>query len=116
MNAATFELAKLPPAAADPAAIPVVEVRGEVDVTNAGEFAQALAAHGPGLLVVDLSQAEYLDSAGFAVLARLLTRRQLAAVAAPGTVARSAMTLLGLPVHDTVDSARRSLGAEGPAA
>jgi ABC-type transporter Mla MlaB component len=109
MNAATFELTTLPLPADDQAGIRVVQVRGDVDVTNTAEFGEALTRLGSGPLIVDLSQADYFDSAGFAVLARLLIRGHLTAVAAPGSVACSAMTLLGLPFHDTIDSARRAL-------
>ncbi|MES9521548.1 STAS domain-containing protein [Streptomyces capoamus] len=42
-------------------------VRGEIDMSNAGSLAEALAA-GAGPLVVDLTGVEYLDSAGLSVL------------------------------------------------
>jgi anti-sigma B factor antagonist len=50
--------------------VPVLTVSGEIDMSNAGVFATALAeavgGHGP--LIVDLSAVEYLDSAGLAAL------------------------------------------------
>ena len=49
---------------------PVLTVAGEIDMSNAGSFATALAeavaGHGP--LLVDLTAVEYLDSAGLAAL------------------------------------------------
>jgi anti-anti-sigma factor len=59
-------------------AIAVVEVRGEVDAANAAELEAALAGLACPALVVDLSGAGYFDSAGFAVLDRLLARTPLA--------------------------------------
>ena len=50
--------------------------------------------------VVDLSQAGYLDSAGFAVLNRLLAKPALAIVVAPGSAQRTAAHLMGrIPLH-----------------
>lgn len=48
----------------------VLVVRGEIDLANAGELADALAAlaGAGGTVTVDLSAAEYLDSAGIKVL------------------------------------------------
>jgi anti-sigma B factor antagonist len=57
--------------------IPVVTVAGEIDMSNAGRFRDALglaaAAVDGGSFVVDLTGVEYLDSAGVHVLSR--TRR-----------------------------------------
>ena len=48
----------------------IVSARGEIDLSNAGEFAAALrdaadAAHG---LIVDLTELTYIDSSGIAAL------------------------------------------------
>ena len=52
--------------------IPVVTVAGEIDMSNAGRFRDALglaaAAMDGGSFVVDLTGVEYLDSAGVHVL------------------------------------------------
>ena len=90
-------------------AVPVVEIRGEIDAGNAASFETALADLASPALVVDLSGAGYLDSAGFAVLDRLLARTALAVVVAPGSVLRTAAQLVGVPIHDTVDQAQASL-------
>ncbi|MFI0502421.1 STAS domain-containing protein [Streptomyces albogriseolus] len=42
-------------------------VGGEIDMSNAGRLAEALDSC-PGPLVVDLTEVEYLDSAGLSVL------------------------------------------------
>jgi anti-sigma B factor antagonist len=53
-----------------PDGTPVVTVTGEIDMSNAGIFRDALirAASPDGRLVVDLTGVEYLDSAGLTVL------------------------------------------------
>ncbi|MEU4570253.1 STAS domain-containing protein [Micromonospora sp. NPDC023956] len=54
-----------------PDGTPVLAAAGEVDMSNADDFAAALAeavATTSGPLVVDLTALEYLDSAGLAVL------------------------------------------------
>ena len=104
MTAAAFELTTLPDAG-----VTVAEVRGEVDVTNAAAFGDALARLGPGPLIVDLSGAGYFDSAGYAVLARMLTSGRLTVVAPPGSIAHAALSLFGLTFHDSVSGARRWL-------
>ncbi len=70
MNTAGLELTVLPLPAGDAAAVPVVQVRGDADATSAGTLQAELARLAPGGLIVDLSQARYFDSAGFACLAR----------------------------------------------
>jgi anti-sigma B factor antagonist len=104
-----FELRTAEPGAGE--VIPVAAVRGDVDAGNAADFEAALAALASPALVVDLSGASYVDSAGFAVLDRLLARTVLAIVLVPGSVLRTAAQLIGIPFHDTVDQARASLRA-----
>lgn len=87
----------------------VVEILGKVDVTNAGQLQHELAQLAPGSLIIDLSRAGYFDSAGFAVLDRLLARQPVAIVAAPGSILSAAMTLLRLPFHDSANAALASL-------
>lgn len=89
--------------------IPVVEIHGEIDAGNAGDFQAALAGLASPALVVDLSQVSYFDSAGFAVIDQLLSRRRLAVVVAPGSVLRTAAVLMNLAFHDSVDDARAAL-------
>ncbi|KOV93052.1 MULTISPECIES: STAS domain-containing protein [unclassified Streptomyces] len=53
-------------------------VRGEIDMSNAGSLDEALAAES-GPVVVDLTEVEYLDSAGLSVLFAHADRLELIA-------------------------------------
>ena len=53
-------------------------VGGEIDMSNAGRLAEALDSR-PGPLVVDLTEVEYLDSAGLSVLFAHAARIELVA-------------------------------------
>jgi len=88
----------------------LVELAGEVDVTSARAFTEAVAnAAGRAPIVLDLTNVKYLDSAGFAALDGLLGERRIAVVLAPHAPTRGAATLVGLPFHDTVDGAVAAL-------
>lgn len=90
----------------------VVEARGEIDATNAPQFQRELApmaASHP--LILDLTPLQYLDSAGFAVLDRILAAGSLRLVISPSSVLRRAAVLMGVPFHDSVDQAGDALGA-----
>ncbi len=110
MNTASFELTVLRPAPEAGTGVPVARVSGDVDTTNAAQLRQALTDLASGGLVVDLSAVGYFDSAGFAVLDRMLAGTGMAVVVAPDSVVRTAMTLIHLPFHDTIDAARAALG------
>lgn len=105
----SFELIPLPTTRTDMASIPVMQLCGDIDVTNAAALQQALTKHTNGALIVDLGCVGYFDSAGFAVLDRLLSRGRLAVVAPPGSVVRPAIALMDLPFHDTIDAAEAFL-------
>jgi anti-sigma B factor antagonist len=104
-------------------AVTVAEVRGEIDMATCDAMAEPLfeqldAAH-PGL-VVDLSEVEFMGSAGLAVLIEAHQRTQqgtttLAIVAPDQSPASRALTVSGLvqflPVHRTVHEAMRSMPA-----
>lgn len=107
----TFTLTTLPPDGKD---IPVAMVRGDVDVTSAAELRSALAGRAGPALVVDLSEAGYFDSAGFAVLDDLLGRLPLAIVVVPGSLIRTAMALMNVPFCDSVRDARAVLRTRVP--
>jgi len=65
-----------------PDGIPVVSAVGEIDMSNAEAFRVALgAAADGGQLVVDLTGAEYLDSAGIHALYAVAPRVRLIATA-----------------------------------
>jgi anti-sigma B factor antagonist len=109
VNPGNFELTTARHSCADGTEIPVAQLRGDIDVTNAARLGQDLADLATDGLVVDLSRISYFDSAGFAVLDRLLSQHAMAVVIMPASVVRTAMTLMGLPFHDSVDDAVAAL-------
>ena len=109
MTTADFQLAALSPSG-DP--VPVLQVRGEIDATNAARLWDGLVGLACDPVVIDLSDVGYFDSAGFAVLDRLLAYGTVAVVAPPGSVVRTAMTLLELRFCDSIDAARAYLRTE----
>lgn len=76
--------------------IPVVTVAGEIDMSNAGRFRDALglaaAAVDGGSFVVDLTGVEYLDSAGVHALFAHASRIRLIA----GPLLEPVLTVSGL--------------------
>ena len=76
--------------------IPVVTVAGEIDMSNAGRFRDALglaaAAVDGGSFVVDLTGVEYLDSAGVHALFAHASRIRLIA----GPLLEPVLTISGL--------------------
>jgi anti-anti-sigma factor len=91
--------------------IPAVEIHGDIDITNTADLREALAERAAPRLIVDLSGVGYLDSAGFALFDDLLSRTPLAIVVSPASVVRTAVSLMDIPFHDTIDSARAALRA-----
>ena len=84
-------------------------VTGEIDVTNASDLARSVAdVTGPRPLILDLSRLRYLDSAGFAVIYRLLERRAVTIVLAPDSPIHKAATLIGLTFYESVETAINS--------
>jgi anti-anti-sigma factor len=102
----------------------VATVAGEVDISNAADLGSALEGAVPQRalgLVLDLSEATYIDSAGIHLLFRLggrLTRRrqQLRVVVPDGAPIRKIVNLAGLgwtvPSDKTVAEALTNLRAE----
>lgn len=83
-----------------------VTVTGDIDVTNAPDFVQAIKEmDAPHPLIVDLSNLHYFDSAGFAALDQLLAHRRVVIVLDPDSPVRTAATLMRLPCHDTINAA-----------
>jgi anti-anti-sigma factor len=95
----------------------VAAVVGEIDMSNAGELARALADKTPNDargLVLDLSRIDYLDSAGIHLLYRLRESvsargQRLAIVVPKESPVFDALRLAGIERHldmlDTVDAA-----------
>jgi len=57
--------------ASEQTALPVLRVRGEIDVASAPEFharLSDLAGRGPEVIMVDLSEVSFIDSTGLGVL------------------------------------------------
>jgi anti-sigma B factor antagonist len=99
----------------------VVRLAGELDLYNAPELREtlfALADEGPGRLVVELSEVEFMDSTALGVLIETRTRlpnRRAFLLAAPGLETHRALRISGLDqhlaVHETLDAAlEASLG------
>lgn len=97
--------------------LPVVEVKGEVDLTNAPAFDAVLgraAAANRGTVIVSLTQASYFDSKGIHILLRfaerLSTNRQRLLVVAPkGQSPQQILKIAGVDktvrIFDSVDEA-----------
>lgn len=82
----------------------VAVLRGELDMSNAGEVDQRLRSHLPadgGSLVVDLDEVTYLDSSGLRLLADLAQEPDLevVVVAPAGGNARQALAASHLDQH-----------------
>ena len=69
----------------------VLVVRGEIDLANAAELDAALTDRPGDDVTVDLSAAEYLDSAGIKVLFEHARRRRLRVVLADDTIIAAAI-------------------------
>lgn len=90
-----------------PDGTPVLAAAGEIDTSNAGTFAAALAdavntaaGESSATLLVDLTAVEYLDSAGLAALFAHADRIQLIA----GPLLTPVLTVSGLTGLTTVHS------------
>lgn len=98
----------------------VATVAGEVDMTNAAYVKEELTSAVPNdalTLVIDLSDARYLDSAAIEVLfelSRRLTRRRqaLRLVVPSSSPLRRLLTLIDVgsvaPMHESLDAALQS--------
>lgn len=97
--------------------IPIVQVSGEVDLTNVQQLEGALdraSRADQGTVVVAMGQTSYFDSKGVRALLRAaerltVTRQQLVVVAPPGAIARRILEIAGatetVPVFETVEEA-----------
>jgi anti-sigma B factor antagonist len=101
--------------------VPVARLDGDIDISNAQDLGDALAAVVSSRalgLVVDLTELDYLDSAGVHLLidlaGRLRTRRQELHVVAPAdaplrTVLDITAVHRRVPLHERVADAVRAL-------
>jgi len=93
--------------------VQVVTIRGEIDLSNATEVRDGighLASDDVSVIMVDLSQTDYLDSSGIAMLFRLAERlghrrQELRLVVPPDAPIRTALELTNLPKAIAVQDA-----------
>jgi anti-sigma B factor antagonist len=104
-----FELRLVGPPSGSGGTVPVVQIHGEVDAANAPDLGNALRDLATPALILDLSLIGYFDSAGFAMIDRLLDEIQVVVVISPGSVMRPAAELVNLPFYDSVTDARKSM-------
>jgi anti-anti-sigma factor len=98
----------------------IAHVTGEVDVSNAGDFENvltgALSNHSRAL-IVDLTDVDYLDSAGIQLIYRLreslrARRQRLALVIPTSSPAHTTLRLAGIASHvETVETVDDALSA-----
>lgn len=105
----SFQLRPVGRPAGSADSVAAVEIRGDVDAANSSEVSDALGELASQALIVDLSLVDYFDSAGFAMIDRLLGQVLVAVVIAPGSVVRTAAELVNLPFHDSLTDARASM-------
>jgi anti-anti-sigma factor len=100
--------------------VPLVEVRGDLDISNADQFEAMLdrVMPGPGSVVVSLAHATYFDSRGIHSLLRFADRLsrndgQLLVVAPSGTSPRRILDIARvqqlIPMFESVEEAIASL-------
>jgi anti-sigma B factor antagonist len=99
----------------------IASIRGEIDMSNAGELGDAIARRLTNealALIIDLTACEYLDSAGIHLIYELHDRlrnrgQDVRVVIAPGAVIGEALRLADVPravgAAETVDAALTSL-------
>ena len=93
----------------------VIRLGGELDLYNAPQVRDALqraSADGAQMVVVDLSEVEFIDSTGLGILIEARTKlanRSAFLLAGPGLETRRALEISGLDkhfsVHETVEDA-----------
>ena len=84
----------------------IARVTGEIDLSNADDIGAAIALEMPNrgrVLVLDLTEVEYLDSAGMGLIFRLQERLR----------ARSQTLRLVIPATSAVQDALRLAGVSG---
>jgi ABC-type transporter Mla MlaB component len=104
-----FELRPVGPPAGSGGTVPAVQIHGDVDAANAADLGNALRELADPALIIDLSPLSYFDSAGFAMVDRLLDEIQVVVVISPDSVMRPAAELVNLPFFDSVAEAHKSM-------
>jgi hypothetical protein len=104
-----FQLRPVSPAAGSGGTVPAVQIHGDVDAANSADVSNALRELATPALIVDISLVDYFDSAGFAMIDRLLDEAPVAVVISPGSVVRPAAELVNMPFFDSLTEARTSM-------
>lgn len=108
----SYELEVRTPTSAAGEEVTVVDLGGELDLTNAGEIERRLGeiAHGRDGLIVDLNRVTFVDSAAlhmlFRIARRLGTERRFGIVLEPTALVYTTLAIVGL---DEVASVRPTL-------
>ena len=85
----------------------VIRLAGDVDMTNVGQLRATVSQVAAGtLLVVDVNEVGYLDSAGVAVLFERARRGRLEVVAAPGCPVRRVLEVVAIGQLATLSDSR----------
>ncbi len=104
-----FQLRPVGPPADSGRTVPAVQILGDVDAANSTDISNALREVASPALIIDLSLVDYFDSAGFAMIDRLLDEAPVAVVISPDSVVRPAAELVNLPYFDSLTEARTSM-------
>jgi anti-sigma B factor antagonist len=104
-----FELRPVGPSSGSRGTVPAVQIHGDVDAANATDLGNALRDLATPALIIDLSLIGYFDSAGFAMIDRLLDEIQMVVVISAESVMRPAAELVNLPFYDNITDARQSM-------
>jgi anti-anti-sigma factor len=105
----SFQLRPVELPAGSGATVPAVQIHGDVDAATATDVSTALRELASPALIIDLSLVDYFDSAGFAMIDRLLDEIQAVVVISPDSVIRPAAEIINLPFHDSLSEARTSM-------
>ena len=104
-----FQLRPVGPPADSGATVPAVQILGDVDAAKRLGVSRALRELASPALIIDLSLVDYFDSAGFAMIDRLLDEVRVVVVISPDSVMRPAAELVNLPFYDSLSDARTSM-------
>jgi anti-anti-sigma factor len=90
----------------------IAHVHGDIDSSNAADVMAPLAEEAAGrILIIDLSDVQYIDSAGMAAIDTLRTGTQLYIVAPESSIVRRALQIVGLdqlvPVFERLEEINR---------